>query len=53
MIFPHDEEPFMRPLAKEGDHDHEVDEVAWADRADALGRLRYESDRRLISTMLP
>jgi 8-oxo-dGTP pyrophosphatase MutT (NUDIX family) len=42
----------MRPVAKEGEHDHEVDEVAWADSADALGRLRYDSDRRLISTTL-
>lgn len=42
----------MRPLAKEGEHDHEVDEVAWADRADALSRLRYDSDRRLLTTTL-
>jgi ADP-ribose pyrophosphatase YjhB (NUDIX family) len=42
----------MRPLAKEGEHDHEVDEVAWADRADALTRLRYDSDRRLLTTTL-
>jgi 8-oxo-dGTP pyrophosphatase MutT (NUDIX family) len=41
----------MRPLEKEGEHDHEVDEVAWADRADALTRLRYDSDRRLIGAM--
>ena len=39
----------MRPLEKVGDHDHEVDEVAWAERSDALGRLRYDSDRRLLS----
>ena len=43
---------FMRPLEKEGEHDHEVDEVAWADRADALSRLRYDSDRRLLTTTL-
>jgi 8-oxo-dGTP pyrophosphatase MutT (NUDIX family) len=42
----------MRPLAKEGEHDHEVDEVAWVDRADALSRLRYDSDRRLLTTTL-
>jgi 8-oxo-dGTP pyrophosphatase MutT (NUDIX family) len=41
----------MRPLVKEGEHDHEVDEVAWAESADALGRLRYDSDRRLVSTL--
>ena len=38
----------MRPLEKVGDHDHEVDEVAWADRDEALRRLRYDSDRRLV-----
>ena len=41
----------MRPVVKEGEHDHEVDEVAWAESADALGRLRYDSDRRLVSTL--
>ena len=40
----------MRPLEKEGEHDHEVDEVAWADRTEALNRLRYDSDRRLLTT---
>ncbi len=40
----------MRPLEKEGEHDHEVDEVAWADRDEALNRLRYDSDRRLLTT---
>jgi 8-oxo-dGTP pyrophosphatase MutT (NUDIX family) len=39
----------MRPLEKEGEHDHEVDEVAWADRAEAQSRLRYESDRKLVA----
>lgn len=42
----------MRPVEKEGDHDHEVDEVAWAERAEALGRLRYDSDRRLVSAIV-
>lgn len=41
----------MRPLEKVGEHDHEVDEVAWLERATALERLRYDSDRRLISSM--
>jgi 8-oxo-dGTP diphosphatase len=41
----------MRPLAKEGDHDSEVDEVSWATRDEALGRLRYESDRRLLDSL--
>jgi 8-oxo-dGTP pyrophosphatase MutT (NUDIX family) len=39
----------MRPLEKVGEHDHEVDEVVWVAREEALGRLRYESDRRLLS----
>ena len=39
----------MRPLEKVGDHDHEVDEVAWADRNEALRRLRYDSDRHLLA----
>ena len=42
----------MRPVVKEGEHDHEVDEVAWAERDDALNRLRYDSDRRLLTTNL-
>ncbi len=41
----------MRPVAKVGDHDHEVDEVAWATPAEALARLRYDSDRRLIAAL--
>jgi 8-oxo-dGTP pyrophosphatase MutT (NUDIX family) len=39
----------MRPLEKVGEHDHEVDEVLWAERTDAQSRLRYESDRRLLA----
>ena len=39
----------MRPIAKVGDHDHEVDEVLWAARAEAAARLRYDSDRRLLA----
>jgi 8-oxo-dGTP pyrophosphatase MutT (NUDIX family) len=39
----------MRPLEKVGEHDHEVDEVAWADRVEAQKRLRYESDRKLVA----
>ena len=41
----------MRPVAKVGEHDHEVDEVLWATRADALARVRYDSDRRLIAAL--
>lgn len=39
----------MRPLEKVGDHDHEVDEVAWAEPEEATARLRYDSDRRLLA----
>ena len=42
----------MHPLEKVGDHDHEVDEVAWAEREEALRRLRYDSDRRLLGLEL-
>ena len=38
----------MKPLEKVGEHDHEVDEVLWTDKDDALSRLRYDSDRRLL-----
>jgi 8-oxo-dGTP pyrophosphatase MutT (NUDIX family) len=43
----------MRPIAKVGEHDHEVDEVLWADRAEAEARLRYDSDRRLLAAAVP
>ncbi len=43
----------MRPVAKVGEHDHEVDEVAWTTPAEALARLRYESDRRLVAGLGP
>jgi 8-oxo-dGTP pyrophosphatase MutT (NUDIX family) len=39
----------MRPLEKVGEHDHEVDEVAWAAPDEADARLRYASDRQLLS----
>jgi ADP-ribose pyrophosphatase YjhB (NUDIX family) len=41
----------MRPLEKVGEHDHEVDEVGWVEREEALSRLRYESDRRLVTSL--
>jgi len=28
-----------------------VDEVAWVSRAEALDRLRYDSDRRLVEAL--
>jgi 8-oxo-dGTP pyrophosphatase MutT (NUDIX family) len=42
----------MRPLEKVGEHDHEVDEVDWLTREEALARLRYDSDRRLLTANL-
>jgi ADP-ribose pyrophosphatase YjhB (NUDIX family) len=39
----------MRPLEKEGEHDHEVDEVRWVALEEADGLLRYDSDRRLVA----
>ena len=41
----------MRPLEKVGDHDHEVDEVAWLAPNEALARLRYDSDRTLVGAL--
>lgn len=41
----------MRPLEKVGEHDHEVEEVAWADLEAARARLRYDSDRRLLAVL--
>lgn len=41
----------MRPIEKVGEHDHEVDEVLWVDSDDAAERLRYDSDRRLLSLL--
>jgi 8-oxo-dGTP pyrophosphatase MutT (NUDIX family) len=42
----------MRPVEKVGEHDHEVDEVGWVERDEALARLRYDSDRRLLAATL-
>lgn len=41
----------MRPLEKVGEHDHEVDEVAWLPPQAALARLRYDSDRTLVGAL--
>ncbi len=41
----------MRPLDKVGDHDHEVEEVAWLPPKEALERLRYDSDRALVGAL--
>src|SRR5207253_11240703 len=39
----------MRPPEKVGDHDQEVDEVAWLEPDEAPRRLRHDSDRRLVA----
>jgi 8-oxo-dGTP pyrophosphatase MutT (NUDIX family) len=41
----------MRPLEKVGEHDHEVEEAQWVERPEALTRLRYDSDRRLLAAL--
>lgn len=41
----------MRPIEKEGEHDHEVDEVRWARPDEADTMLRYDSDRRLLAVV--
>jgi 8-oxo-dGTP pyrophosphatase MutT (NUDIX family) len=41
----------MRPLEQVGEHDHEVDEVAWVDVAEARNRVRYDSDQRLLAAL--
>jgi ADP-ribose pyrophosphatase YjhB (NUDIX family) len=38
----------MTPVELAGSPDHEVDEVAWVQTADALTRLTYDSDRALL-----
>jgi 8-oxo-dGTP pyrophosphatase MutT (NUDIX family) len=42
----------MRPLEKVSEHDSEVDEVLWATPDEATARLRYDSDRRLLESLL-
>jgi len=41
----------MRPVEKVGEHDHEVDEVRWAEPVAALALVRYDSDRRLLTPL--
>src|SRR5437899_12966866 len=38
----------MRPLEKVGEHDHEVDEVAWLERDAALGQIGRASCRERV-----
>ncbi len=39
----------MRPLQKVGEHDWEVEEVAWVPLEKARERVTYPSDRRLLA----
>lgn len=41
----------MRPVAKEGEHDLEVEEIGWCTRDEALARLRYDSDKKLVAEL--
>lgn len=41
----------MRPIEKVGEHDHEVEEVVWAEPGQALARVRYDSDKRLLTEL--
>lgn len=38
----------MRPRGKVGEHDREVEAVAWVPLAEAARRLRYRGDRTLV-----
>ncbi len=38
----------MEPVAKEGEHDHEIDDVQWLPISEALEALTYKSDCELI-----
>lgn len=40
----------MEPIAKEGEHDDEIDDVQWLLVNEAVERLTYKSDRELIET---
>lgn len=40
----------MNPLEQTGQPDQEVDEVLWLPVADAVARLTYDADRKLLDT---
>lgn len=42
----------MRPLKRVGEHDQEVEAVAWVPLAEAKDRLSYRGDRALIAQLL-
>jgi hypothetical protein len=37
-------------VEKEGEHDHEVDDVRWLSVKEAIDALSYGSDRKLVET---
>jgi hypothetical protein len=41
----------MEPVEKEGEHDHEVDDVRWLPVKEAIDALSYDSDRKLVETV--
>ncbi len=41
----------MKPLAKAGEHDQEVEEAEWVPISEAKARLRYRGDRMLLEEM--
>lgn len=38
----------MEPIEKEGEHDHEIDDVRWLPVEEAIDALSYDSDRKLV-----
>jgi 8-oxo-dGTP diphosphatase len=41
---------FMEPVEKEGERDHEVDDVRWLPVKEAIDALSYDSDLKLVET---
>lgn len=41
----------MEPVEKEGEHDHEIEDVRWLPINEALEKLNYEADRKLIEAI--
>jgi 8-oxo-dGTP pyrophosphatase MutT (NUDIX family) len=41
----------MDPVEKEGEHDHEIDDVRWLPVKEAIDALSYDSDRKLVETV--
>lgn len=41
----------MEPIEKEGERDHEIDDVRWMTVEEAIDALSYDSDRKLVETM--